>query len=272
VAYLQGRVGWWLDDTWNPIGGCRQLTSGCDTCWAATDAPLQVAAGNPLYMGTTDLIDGRQVFNGNLRHKAKNDPYWLRPLRLKRSTYAKLGPGKPLLIWACATAELFLPGRPPWVIDRTFGMLAASDHIGIILTKLPKRLRRYVNAQTALTQARWRKKFWLGFSAETQADFDRRWPPMRDLAQRGWFVFVSIAPMIEAIRLPDDCLALIKWVIVSGEEGPHALLRNLEPRCARAVRDQCRRAANIPFFMKQMSHDHPIPPGLDIREFPDWSE
>jgi protein gp37 len=148
-------------------------------------------------------------------------------------------------------------------------MLAASDHVGIILTKLPKRLAAYVNAQPARVQQRWREKFWLGFSAETQPDFDMRWPHLRLLAQQGYFIFVSLAPLIGPIRLPDDFLKLAKWVIVSGEEGPHALLRDMDPNWARAIRDQCR-GANIPFFMKQMSHDRPIPPGLDIKELPEW--
>jgi protein gp37 len=262
VPYLQSRVGWWWTLTYNSTGGCKPLTSGCANCWAAQDAPLQIAAGNPLYAGTTDLIDGRRVFNGKLTHWPRKHPLWTQPLRLKRSAS-----GKPLLIWACATSELFLPGRPKWVVDRTFGMLAASDHIGLILTKLPKRLAAYVLAQPARVQARWKKKFWLGFSAETQGDFDKRWPHMRRLAQQGWFVFVSLAPLIGPIRLPDDFLKLGKWVIVSGEEGPHARLRDMDPQWVRAIRNQC--AGRIPFFFKQMSHDRPIPPGLNKQEFPE---
>jgi len=269
MAYLLGRVSWWWDDIYDPFGGCGPLTSGCDNCWAAQDAPLQMAAGNPLYAGTTDLKeDGRRVFNRTLTHRPRNHPYWLRPLYLKRRAQSKLGSGMPLLIWAGATSEMFFPGRPKWVIDRTFGMLAASDHIGLILTKLPKRLAKYINALSARDQERWRKKFWLGFSAETQEDFDKRWPHMRRLAEQGWFVFVSFAPMLGPICPPDDFWRLVKWVIVSGEEGPHAVLRDImKPAWARAIRDKCREW-NIPFFMKQMSHDQPIPPGLDIQEFP----
>jgi len=272
MAYLLGWISWWWDVTYNPIGGCSPLTSGCENCFAAQDAPLQMAAENPLYAGTTDVLpDGRREFNGKLTHRPRNDPYWFYPLRLKRRARSKLGAGKPLLIFVCATCELFLPGRPSWVIDRTFGMIAASDHIGLILTRLPKRLARYLNKQSTIDQERWHKKFWLGFSAETQADFDQRWPHMRRLAEQGWFVFVSLAPQLELIVLPDDALRLLKWVIVSGEEGEHKFVRNLEDKWVRAVREQCR-AWNIPLFVKQMSHDKPIPPGLDISEFPDWSE
>jgi protein gp37 len=41
----------------------------------------------------------------------------------------------------------------------------------------------------------------------------------------------------------------------------------MHPNWARAVRDQCRKAG-IPFFMKQMAKGAPIPPDLQIREFP----
>jgi protein gp37 len=117
--------------------------------------------------------------------------------------------------------------------------------------------------------SRWQKHLWLGFSAERQTQFDRRWPPMRDLAARGWTVFVSIAPMLEPVTLPPDFLALgaSVWVIVSGEQGPHRLCRDMDPKWARAVRDQCA-AAGIPFFCKQMARREPIPPHLYVRQFP----
>jgi protein gp37 len=42
----------------------------------------------------------------------------------------------------------------------------------------------------------------------------------------------------------------------------------MDPAWARAIRDQCV-AAGIPFFMKQMApSEKPIPPDLQIRQFP----
>jgi protein gp37 len=75
----------------------------------------------------------------------------------------------------------------------------------------------YITAQHPATQRHFRQKIWWGFSAEDQARFDLRWPAMRAL--EGFTIFVSIAPMIGAVRLPDDFLALGKWVICSGEQG-----------------------------------------------------
>jgi protein gp37 len=130
-------------------------------------------------------------------------------------------------------------------------------------------MREYFMKQPPDTVRRWQRNVWLGFSAENQRWFDKRWKHMRLLASAGWFVFVSIAPMIGPVLLPADFLALGKrtWVIGSGEQAPHALCRYMDPAWARRVHDQCE-AAGIPFFMLQMSHDRPIPPDLQIREFP----
>jgi protein gp37 len=93
---------------------------------------------------------------------------------------------------------------------------------------------------------------------------------VRPLAEAGWFVFVSIAPMLAPVTLPPDFLALGKrtWCIVSGEQRvPGTRPRYMDPDWARAVRDQCRKA-NVAFFMKQMAKGGYIPPDLQIRQFP----
>jgi protein gp37 len=177
----------------------------------------------------------------------------------------------PSLLWVADMSELLLPERPKWALDRTIGTLVISDHIGLILTKCPDQLAAYINAQPAFVQERWRLKLWLGFSAERQQEFDQRWPVMRDFAERGWLVFVSIAPMIEPVTLPDDFLSLGKWVICSGEQAPRAHVRPMKASWARRVRDQCINDATvpIPFFMKQVAGKKPVKPDLLIfRQFP----
>ena len=155
------------------------------------------------------------------------------------------------------------------IIGRVCSTIALSDHIGLLLTKRTARMARYFAAQSPRTVDRWQSKLWLGFSAERQGEFDARWQDMRPLADAGWFVFVSIAPMLGPVMLPPDFLALGSrtWVIVAGEQGPHARCRDMEPDWARAIRDQCA-ASSIPFFMKQLARKEPIPPDLLIRQFP----
>ena len=123
-----------------------------------------------------------------------------------------------------------------------------------------------------ITQRDLRQRLWLGFSAEAQTCFDQRWPMMRTLAEQGWTTFVSVAPMLGRVVLPDDFLALGKWVIVSGEQGPHRHCRPMDIAMgACAARSMCGRL-HLPFFMKQMSGKLPIPRDLLIRQFPAMAE
>jgi protein gp37 len=165
-------------------------------------------------------------------------------------------------------ADLFYK-RPTAVIDRVCATIALSDHIGLLLTKRTRRMAEYFAAQSPRTVRRWQLQLMLGFSAERQQEFDSRWADVRPLANADWMTFVSLAPMIGPVRPPDDFLALGSrtWVIVAGEQGPHARCRDMDPDWARAVRDQCKEAG-VRFFLKQMAKGAPIPPDLQIREFP----
>jgi protein gp37 len=131
-------------------------------------------------------------------------------------------------------------------------------------------MRSYFTApRTPLTLRRQQECLWLGFSAGFQQAFDTRWPNLHKLAERGWLVFVSIAPMRERMTLPPDLLALgdRAWVIVAGEQGRHEDCRDMDPDWARAIRDQCA-TAGVAFFMKQLARKAPIPIDLMIRQFP----
>jgi len=263
---------WWWDATWNPVGGCLPVSPGCTNCYAAQVAGTKTWP----YKGSARTHDGvtvvrgkRRIFNGKLTAAPDWHSQWTWPLNWRGAKEPKLGHGKPSLIFVGDMADLFIERRPDEIVSRVCATIALSDHIGLLLTKRTQRMAKYFAAQKPRTVGRWQPKMWLGFSAERQQEFDCRWADMRPLADAGWFVFVSIAPMIEQVKLPGDFLALGKrtWVIVAGEQGPHDHCRDMKPEWARAIRDQCN-AANIPFFMKQMSKSEPIPPGLQKRKFP----
>jgi len=221
----------------------------------------QTAHNIALYLGVTDQVRGRHIFNGKLTVLERSHARWVWPLTWPGAQRPLLGQSKPSLIFVGDMADLFHEDRPTWVIDRAVATIAMSNHIGLLLTKRVPRMVDYF----AASPPRWQSKLWLGFSAERQQEFDLRWSRIRSLAERGWLVFVSIAPMIGPVRLPHDFMG--RWVIVSGEEGPDALIRIMNPNWARAVRDQCH-AAGIPFFMKQMTGTIPIPSDLLVRQFP----
>jgi hypothetical protein len=85
--------------------------------------------------------------------------------------------------------------------------------------------------QTPRTVKRWQRKMWPRFSAENQDWFDSRWADVRTLANAGWFTFVSIAPIIAPVTLPDDFLALGKrtWDSAgpTNQEVSHAMTDNI---------------------------------------------
>jgi protein gp37 len=263
---------WWWDRTWNVTGGCDHVSPGCALCYAQQEAgtktwPYAGSAG--LHDGVTDVKGRRRIFNGKLTVAPPTHPLWELPLRWRGAKHPKLGDNAPSLLFVGDMSDLFHEGRPDEILDRVCATIAMSDQIGLLLTKRTGRMLEYFAGQKPRTVRRWQQSLWLGFSAERQKEFDTPWSDMRALADAGWFVFVSIAPLIGPVKLPSDFLALGKrtWVIVAGEQGPHKLCRDMDPNWARVIRDQCQ-DAGIPFFMKQMAKGAPIPPDLQIREFP----
>jgi protein gp37 len=141
--------------------------------------------------------------------------------------------------------DLFHEHRPTAIIDDVVGTIAASPHIGQLLTKRADVMAEYFTAPRLDRRASWREKFWLGFSAERQEEFDARWAHMRKLAETGWTVFVSVAPMLAPVVLPPDFLAHGRraWAICSGEQGPDAAIwtrLGREQSAINAQRQACR--------------------------------
>jgi protein gp37 len=271
VSYQQQRAGadWW-DGTWNPVGGCKPVSRGCKNCYAAKlAATLQTATEVEIYLDTTKWVRGRAVFNGKLTLVPPHHQQWLWPLQWKGAEHPVMGDGMPFLIFVVDMADLFQEDRATSIIDEVVGTIAATPHIGQLLTKRPQLMRDYFTQPRVDRMASWRKKFWLGFSAEGQQEFDERWPHVRELATRGWIVFVSIAPMLEPVRLPSDflCYGNRAWAICSGEQNTGAGARPMDLDWARDVRDQCA-DAGVPFFFLQCSSRQPIPRDLFIRQFP----
>jgi protein gp37 len=200
---------------------------------------------------------------------------WDRPLTHPGVVNPALGPGKPNLISVVYQGDLFVEGRPKKYIDRVCASIAASKykHIGLLLTKYTPQMASYFAGLDPRTVRVWKSRLWLGFSAENQECFDRRWADIRPFAEAGWFVYVVIAPMLTPVILPPDFCALgpRTWVVLYGEceQITPEECRPMEANWAHAVFKQCR-AAGIPFFMRAMHSGAHIPFDLTIREFPCW--
>jgi protein gp37 len=272
----------WWDDTWNPVGGCFYVSTGCRICFALPRHLSHTHKVETVHTGVSDINEkGQPIWNARLTVLPDDHHAWNFPLKEYRGAkHPKLGPGKPSLILVACTSDLFIEGRPLRDIARVVETMALSEHIGLFLSKYtgPKKYRGqryqgqmapYFLSKSPLTVECWRRNIWLGFSAERQREFDFRWEDMRPLAEAGWFVYACLAPLLEPITLPPDFLALAKWVIVNGEGEQPKLdrCRNMDPMWARSVRDQCAEAG-IPFFLRGMAKGAPRPPDLRIRQFP----
>jgi protein gp37 len=264
------RPGPWWDATCNLCGGCSHASRGCKNCWAQREAGT-LHAQHPLYDGTTDWVRGRPVFNGKLTVLPPNHPAWTKYLTWRGVEHPVMGDGKPSLLWFNDTSDLFHEDRPERVIDKVVATAAAilNPHIALFLTKRAQGMSEYFTAPRVDRMHSWRRKFWLGFSAEDQETFDTRWLHMRKLSERGWTVFACLAPLVKPIELPEDFLALGNrgWVIVNGEYGPRH--SPMDPDWARAIRDKCA-AAGVPFLFYDMAGKKPAPPDLFVcKQFPE---
>jgi protein gp37 len=259
----------WADASWNPVGGCSLVSTGCLNCYAADLAAGQQTAHRiSLYLGVTRWKNERPVFNDRLTALPPDHPEWSMPLKWLGSPTPKLGPGKPSIIFVGSMSDIFHEERPPEIVDRILDIAAASDHIGEFFSKRPETMAKYFLSRRGASRP-WKRRPLLGFSAERQREFDERWPHARRLAEKGWTTFVSVAPMLGPIVLPSDFLALADrgWVIVGGEQGRKGNVRPMDLAWARSLRDQCL-AAGIPFHCYQVTNRAEPPEDLLIQQFP----
>jgi protein gp37 len=264
-----GRPGAYWEEVWNPITGCSIASEGCAFCYAPRWAELQLTRGVKWH---SDVIrfdkNGDPKFTGEMGVLPPGHPGWTWPVRWKGAKEPKLGPSEPSLIFVADMSDLFHERRLIEHIDRVVTTMCASEHIGLMLTRRASVMANYFLRPVPETVEHRRKEhLWLGTSCETQRWLDHRWPRLRPLAERGFITFLSLAPMLEAVRLPQDFLELgdRAWVVCSGEQGRYA--RPFNSDWARAVRDQCA-AHHVPFNMLRCGRGQAIPPDLDIRQFP----
>ncbi len=228
----------WTDATWNPVTGCTKISAGCDNCYAERFAErFRGVAGHPYEQGF-DLT--------------------LRPERLDQPLAWRV----PRMIFVNSMSDLFHKAISFDFVDGVFDtMERAHWHTFQVLTKRSSRMRKYVNA-------RYKDRpvppyIWLGVSVEDGTKLSR----VRHLRDTHASIrFLSIEPLIGPVG--EIGLDGIHWVIVGGESGPNA--RPMEPKWARSVRNQCKRA-RVSFFFKQWGGLRPKSGGrlLDDRE---WNE
>jgi protein gp37 len=248
----------WATDVWNPVTGCAKVSEGCRHCYAERVA---------------NRFWGERKFSDVRVHEDRFGD----PLRWR----------KPKRVFVNSMSDLFHESVPVHHIANIFAVMAlASQHTFMVLTKRAARMvdvltgdrfaSEYAECIHVLTEGSWTgvyeplKNVWLGVSAETQRDADRRIPWL--LQTPAAVRFVSCEPLLGPVVLHEDWMPhydprehyareplgmrdKLDWVIVGGESGPGA--RPMHPDWARGLRDACKRA-QVPFFFKQWGEWKPV--------------
>ncbi len=204
----------WTDATWNPVTGCRQVSPGCDHCYALTFAERFRGVPNHPYEQGFDL------------------KLW--PERLELPLQWK----KPRMIFTNSMSDLFHKDIPDEYIYRVFDiMVKANWHIFQVLTKRSARLARMAPSLPLAPN------IWVGVSIELdryiwRANHLRQVPASTR--------FISAEPLLGP--LTNLNLEEIHWLISGGESGPGH--RPCNPEWVRDLRDRCQ-IAGVAFFHKQ---------------------
>jgi protein gp37 len=251
----------WTQHTWNPWVGCTPVSAGCDHCYMAREQ--RRFGHDPAVVRRTSADTWRQP----MRWQSALDHAYRVSHRAADRTQC---------VFTCSWSDFFHPAADGWradawdVIRETtrdaipaaggWGGLPRAHLTWLILTKRPERILECLPADWG---DGW-PHVWLGVTAETQEQADRRvlqllWTPAMHR-------FVSLEPLLEPVELGCDDAELgwinylrpprlngvqvpgIDWVIVGGETGPSA--RPMQSDWARTLREQCIQA-HVPFCFKQ---------------------
>ena len=228
----------WCDHTFNPWVGCTRISSGCDNCYAATWARR---SGLVQWDGPP-----RRTSESAWRQPYKWNSEASRSRRRARVFVASLGDVFDKQVPAEWRKDL-------WALIR---MCGALDFL--LLTKRPQNIAAMLPESWPWPNVR------LGFTAENQTEFDRRWYAARNISAC-WFV--SAEPLLGHINMAPAALSSpgIDWVIAGGESGPNA--RPTHPDWVRSLRDQCD-VTGTAFFFKQWGEWAPGENIQDQRRYP----
>lgn len=222
----------WTDHTYNRWLGCTHVSPGCMHCYAEEDQ---------------DHRRGRVHWGSAGARIPVSEHTALQPLAWNEAARRD---GVRRRVFCSSLADVFdqhptIQGQ--WK-EGLWAMIAQTSQLDwLLLTKRPESvaadLKRFAGGSPP-------RNAWLGFSAENQNWFDRRWAIVRELPFSTRFT--SYEPALGPIRLDDEeHRGRLHWMIYGGETS----LRRNESRpadlqWARDMRDDCARL-NVAFWFKQ---------------------
>lgn len=226
----------WTDATVNFWWGCTKVGPGCDHCFAEVWAKR---TGGGLWGHD---VPRRKIKSAvKLLYRLHNGYSWWAADHAIGQLHAT--PHRRVFIQSMS--DLFDKEVPQEWFDEAWDAITACHKLEIqIVTK------RISLVEKRLDGRPWPKHAGLMISIVDQEEADRDIPRLLDLKARQGIPWVglSMEPLLGAVILRTEWLALLDWIIVGGESGPGA--RPMRPDWARSLRDQCAKAS-VPFFFKQ---------------------
>lgn len=232
----------WTQETWNPLTGCSRKSEGCKNCYAEKMTKRLEAMGVEKYQG---LLNEHGRFNGKVRFD-KNA--LMIPLKRK----------KPTTYFVNSMSDMFHENVSDAWRDEAFAIMALTpQHPYQVLTKRPDRMYAWFNyhhvsrdhnradyvadavakllgrpgakgaERTEGTDFDWPlKNVWMGVSVEDQLAANVRIPLL--LQTPAAVRFLSVEPLLDYVRIKNEWLEKLDWIIVGGESGANARLFNIE--------------------------------------------
>lgn len=248
----------WTHHTGNLWWGCAKVHAGCDNCYAET---LAKRTGSDIWGNDKPRKAGKSVWGDFLKWQALAADAGERHRVFVGSMMDIFEKPMPLIDWQGDK----MPGDTGQLRERFFREIVPNcpNLIFILLTKRPSNINKMIPEA-------WKKdppkNVMFGTSPVNQETF---YTLVRQLLQVNGKRFLSVEPQLDLIIPSKSQLAGIDWLIQGGESG--AKRRPFDLRWARSMRDTCV-AFGVPYFFKQIDKVQPIPPDLQIRQFPAWHE
>lgn len=265
-------------ETWNPVTGCDRVSPGCAHCYALELASRLKRMGQYRYQRDGNPRTSGPGFGVTLHSDILGRP----------QTWQK-----PRAVFVNSMSDLFHEEIPDRFIAEVFAVMRiAAQHIFMVLTKRPERMRDLLNdpnfAELVASAVGVRgfhdgiphsqiasENVWLGVTIE-----NRRFVHRADLLREtpAAVRFISAEPLLGPLfdddwwpDFPQHMLDLrgIDWLITGGESGPRH--RRFDPAWAIQLRDACA-AAGVAFLHKQNGGPRPDSNGrlLDGRTYDEF--
>lgn len=266
--------GMWWDRAWTLTRGCSVVSAGCDHCWAAEQSHMR--ANNPAVAAQYGCTCADGSWSGQVEFLPQNLG---KPLTVRKpSTWAvwndlfhesisfgDIDQAMGVMALAAQHSYIVLTKRidrallwyrymaelvkdDPWKCETEeylISMLGANENSDPAVINASSKWLNMWNAR----HLGWPlPNLIIGFTAESQAEFDARWEYARQIPAA--CIMVSHEPALGPITYPADFLARGSraWIVTGGESGKGA--RPMHPDWARWDRDQAV-GAGVPFFFKQ---------------------